>query len=93
MYKIAFDPSFLAIIDKLKEKDPNSYNNVIKKIKQVANNLELNPYHYKNLKAPLQKYKRVHVNKSFVIIFQVDLENKLMIVYDYDHHKRVYKRS
>lgn len=39
MYKIAFDPSFLAIIDKLKEKDPNSYNNVIKKIRQVANNL------------------------------------------------------
>ena len=55
--------------------------------------LELNPNHCKNLRAPLQEYKRVHVNKSFVIIFRVDVNNKLMIVYDYDHHKRIYKKS
>jgi len=92
MYKIAFDPSFQAIIDKLKVKDPKGYNNVISKIKQVAINLEYNPNHCKNLKAPLKDYKRVHVNKSFVIIFKVDIKNKLLIIYDYDHHKQVYKK-
>jgi mRNA-degrading endonuclease RelE of RelBE toxin-antitoxin system len=86
MYKIAFDPSFQAIMDKLKVKDPKGYNNVISKIRQVAINLELNPDHCKNLRRPLQNYKRVHVNKSFVIVFQVDPKNKLMIVYDYDHY-------
>ncbi|EKQ54497.1 MAG: cytotoxic translational repressor of toxin-antitoxin stability system [Methanobacterium sp. Maddingley MBC34] len=92
MYKIAFDPSFQAILNRLKERDPKAYNNVIKKIRQVAINLEMNPSCCKNLKAPLQKYKRVHVNKSFVIVFQVDVRNSLMIVYDYDHHKRIYKK-
>ncbi len=92
MYKIAFDPSFQSIMDKLKVKDPKGYNNVISKIKQVAITLEYNPNHCKNLKAPLQNYKRVHVNKSFVIIFKVDIKNKLLIIYDYDHHKQVYKK-
>ena len=92
MYKIAFDPYFQAIMDKLKVKDPKGYNNVISKIKQVAITLEYNPNHYKNLKAPLNDYKRVHVNKSFVIIFKVDIKNKLMILYDYDHHEQVYKK-
>ncbi len=93
MYKIEFHPNFQPILDKLKVKDPKSYNNVIAKIKQVAITLELNPNHCKNLRAPLQKYKRVHVNKSFVLVFQVDVKNKYMIVYDYDHHKRIYKKN
>ncbi|NYB26618.1 MAG: type II toxin-antitoxin system RelE/ParE family toxin [Methanobacteriaceae archaeon] len=93
MYNIAFHPAFQSILNKLKVKDPKSYNNVIAKIKQVAITLELNPDYCKNLRAPLQKYKRVHVNRSHVLVFQVDKKNRLMIVYDYDHHKRVYRKT
>lgn len=93
MYEIAFDPSFLILLDKLKVKDPKGYNNAISKIQKIAINFEYNPNHCKNLRAPLQDYKRVHVNKSFIIIFKVDIKNKLLIVYDYDHHKRIYKKS
>lgn len=56
MYNIAFHPAFQSILDKLKVKDPKSYNNVITKIKQVVITLELNLNHFKNLRAPLQKY-------------------------------------
>lgn len=93
MYHIAFMPSFQATLDKLKIKNPKSYNNVISKIKETAITLEVAPNHFKNLRKPLQQYKRVHVNKSFVLVFKVDKKNKLMTVYDYDHHKKIYNKS
>lgn len=93
MYEVVIRPELAPVFDNLKIKDPKAYQNIKKKIEQVSITLELNPNHCKNLRAPLQKYKRVHVNKSFVLVFQVDTENKLMIVYDYDQHKRIYKKT
>ena len=54
-----------------KVKDKQSQENIKSKIKEIANTVEDNPDHYKNLKRPLQKYKRAHVNNSFVLIFRV----------------------
>ena len=39
----------------------------------------------------MQKYKRAHVNNSFVLIFRVDEENKKVIFFDYNHHDKIYK--
>lgn len=93
LYEVVIIPDLAPIFDDLKVKDPKAYANVKLKIEQIANILELNPNHCKNLKAPLQQYKRVHVNKSFVLIFKVNKKNKSMIIYDYEHHDKVYKKS
>ena len=74
-----------------KVKDKQSQENIKSKIKEIANTVEDNPDHYKNLKRPLQKYKRAHVNNSFVLIFRVDEENKKVIFFDYNHHDKIYK--
>ena len=58
-----------------------------KKIKEILQS----PYHYKNLRKPLQDLKRVHIEKSFVLTFSVDEENKLIIFEDFDHHDNIYK--
>jgi mRNA-degrading endonuclease RelE of RelBE toxin-antitoxin system len=47
--------------------------------------------HYKNLRYDLKKYKRVHVNKSYVIIFYDDKTKKVYFI-DYDHHDKIYKK-
>lgn len=91
MYNIAFHPNFQSILDKLKAKDPKSYNNVLTKIKQIATTLEFKPKHYKNLKSPMQEYKRAHVNTHFVIIFKVDETNKTVTLFNYKHHDFIYK--
>ena len=44
---------------------------------------------YKNLKHNFKKYKRVHVNNSFVILF-FDKQNIIHFV-DYAHHDTIYK--
>ncbi|WP_245528138.1 hypothetical protein [Methanocaldococcus vulcanius] len=38
-----------------------------------------NPQHYKNLKYPLNDFKRVHTDKSFVLVFTVDENDKKVI--------------
>ena len=41
--------------------------NVLNKIDEILNCPNLN--HYKNLRKPLHKFKRVHINNSYVILF------------------------
>lgn len=89
MYTIYRKQSF---IDDLKiVKDEKSRDNIKKKIIQIAETLEFNPNHYKNLRKPLQKCKRVHVNDSFVMIFRVNPSERSVIFYHYKHHDVIYK--
>ncbi|MFT4343301.1 MAG: hypothetical protein ACMXYE_00980 [Candidatus Woesearchaeota archaeon] len=63
--------------------------NVQNKILEIRQSDDLN--HYKNLKHDLKKYKRVHVNDSFIILF-FD-ENNIVHFVDYTHHDVAYKRD
>ena len=72
---------------KLKKKNLNQFLIIRKKIAEIIEN----PHHYKNLKAPLNHLKRVHIDKHFVLIFSVDEEAKTVMIEDYDHHDRVYR--
>lgn len=61
--------------------------NLLNKIDEICFTKDTN--HYKNLKHNLKKYKRAHVNNSFVILF-FD-ENNLIYFVDYEHHDKIYK--
>jgi mRNA-degrading endonuclease RelE of RelBE toxin-antitoxin system len=61
--------------------------NVLKKIDEIAGS---DIDRYKNLSHDLKRYKRVHVNRSFVIIFEGDDEQVTFV--DYAHHDVVYER-
>ncbi|MBW3020652.1 addiction module toxin RelE [Candidatus Woesearchaeota archaeon] len=71
---------------KLFKKDKQLYFSLIKKIDEVISCENIN--HYKNLRNPLQDYKRVHVG-SFVLIFLI--KNNVILFYDFDHHDNIYK--
>lgn len=47
--------------------------------------------HYKNLKKPLQKYKRVHIDSSFVLIFSHNNKADSIRFIKLEHHDNVYK--
>ena len=63
MRKKVFSKRFAKTFSKLKGQERL---NVIKKIDEIVNCIDIN--HYKNLKKPLEKFKRVHVNNCFVIL-------------------------
>jgi YafQ family addiction module toxin component len=56
---------------------------------KVAEILE-NPHRYKNLRAPMNHLKRVHIDKHFVLVFSIDEKSKTVILEDYNHHDNIY---
>ncbi len=63
--------------------------NILNKRDEILNSINLN--HYKNLTKDYKKYKRVHVNNSYVILFFGDDDTVYFV--DYEHHDIIYKRS
>ena len=86
MYSYELRKSVEKIFFKLAKKNPKQLLIIEDKIKEIRQN----PQHYKNLRKPLQYLKRVHIDKSFVLVFSVDENKKHIIIEDYDHHDKIY---
>ena len=88
MYEIEFRKSVEKIFFKLAKRNPRQLEIILDKIEEIR----FDPNHYKNLKKPLQHLKRVHIDKSFVLVFSIDESKKKVTIEDYDHHDNIYKR-
>ena len=81
------------IIRKLVKKDKKKVEIINKKIKEIINSNEQSIQHYKNLRHDLKDYKRAHIEKSFVLVFKVDVSNNFILFVDFDHHDKIYKKE
>ncbi len=63
--------------------------NILNKIDEILATKDLD--HYKNLKYELKKYKRVHVNNSYVVLFFGD--DGFVYFVDYAHHDLIYEKK
>ncbi len=86
MYSYELRKSVESIFFKLSKRNQKQLYIIEKKIQEIRQN----PQHYKNLRRPLQHLKRVHVDKSFVLVFSVNENTKHIIIEDYDHHDNIY---
>jgi len=73
-------------LKKLKKKNPKQYEIICKKRDEVLSN----PTRYKNLRYDSSGRKRVHIDNHFVLVFRVDLNNRVVKFLDYDHHDKIY---
>ncbi|TGC06993.1 type II toxin-antitoxin system mRNA interferase toxin, RelE/StbE family [Methanolobus halotolerans] len=76
------DKKFIRII----KKNPKQMSIIGKKVQQIIQN----PYHYKPLRGDLHGARRVHIGSSFVLIYEIDEDNKEIRILDYDHHDVIY---
>ncbi len=81
-----------ATIAVLAKKDKATTEALHKKINQVIACDEKTIDHYKNLRYNLKEYKRVHVAKSFVLLFKVFRDKNHIIFDKFRHHDDAYKR-
>lgn len=88
MHKLVIEDSLKKKLSVLHKKDRVTYEVMIKKVDELLTN---NPNHYKNLRVPLQDFKRVHIRGSFVLIFKYDASKDEIILYDFDAHDEIYK--
>ena len=77
-------------LNKLAKKDRERLKIINKKIKEIINNDSETIKRYKNLRYDLSDLKRVHIDRSFVLTFKVDLKNNFILFVDFDHHDRIY---
>ena len=88
MYELNIKPEADKIFIKLSKKNPKQLKIIHKKILEIRKN----PFHeYKPLRKPLQKFNRAHIDKHFVLIFKILHEDKIIDIYYYDHHDKVYQ--
>ncbi len=89
MYILDIRPSLKKKLNKLGLNAPKQAETIAKKCEEIV----IDPHRYKNLKAPLNHWKRIHIDRHFVLTFSIDEDTKTVILEDYDHHDNIYKRK
>ena len=87
MYKLAIKKDLDKKFKKLKKKDREMLELIDKKVQEIIDNTS----RFKSLKKPLQNKKRVHIGGSFVLIYEVNENEKIVTLIDFDHHDNIYK--
>lgn len=87
MYKLAIKKSLDEKFNKLKKKNREMLVLIDRKVQEILDN----PYRFKPLRKPLQNKRRMHVGGSFVLIYEVNEDEKIVTLLDFDHHDNVYK--
>jgi len=88
MYLLKATKIVKAAFKKLGKKDPMQKRAIERKVKEILED----PYRFKPLRSPMQHLRRVHIMKSFVLIYSIDEKNKAVRIEDYNHHDNVYRR-
>jgi mRNA-degrading endonuclease RelE of RelBE toxin-antitoxin system len=76
-------------LGKLARRNPQKLDVIFKKIEEIC----LDPYRFKNLKRPLQNFKRVQFdNQTYILVFSIDEITQTVYIENYDHHDKIYQQ-
>ena len=87
MYRLAIKEKLDKKFKKLQKKDKEMLRLIERKVRDILED----PYRFKPLRRPLHNKRRVHIGGSFVLIYEVNEEEKMVTLFDFDHHDNVYK--
>lgn len=78
-------------LEKIGKKDPVLAQAFKKKCKEVIAHDEKTIDTYKNLKSPLNEFKRIHLTDNFIILFKVYKKEKHIVFFDIKHWDKAYQ--
>ena len=87
MYRLAIKEQLDRKFQKIQKKDKDMIRIITRKVQDIL----IDPYRFKPLKKPLQNKRRLHIGGSFVLIYEINEEEKIVTLLDFDHHDNVYK--
>jgi YafQ family addiction module toxin component len=87
VYKLAVKESLDKKFKRLQKKDKEMLRLINRKVQDILED----PYRFKPLRKPLQNKRRVHVGGSFVLIYEINEKEKIVTLFDFDHHDNIYK--
>ncbi len=71
---------------KMAKKDQTALAAIKKKVLQILEN----PHHFKPLRGDMHGARRVHIENSFVLTYDIDEGRKAVRILDFEHHDKVY---
>ncbi len=86
MYSLEIDAKLLEKFRKLRHRDSKQLAEVSKKVNKILED----PHHFEHLELVKGKFHRVHVDRSFVLVYSIDEARNIVILHEYDHHDNVY---
>jgi len=89
MYNLKVRDELDRKLKKLQRKNIKQLQIIAKKTTEIRHN----PHRYKNLRKPLQHWKRVHIDKHFVLTYSVNEKTKTITLEDFDHHDNIYQKQ
>ena len=84
-YEIIFGPGFDRIVHRLR-KNPGLLRAMITHFPKLEREPELG----KPLRHALRNFRRIHVEGSFVLLYEI--KEYAIVLIDFDHHDRIYKK-
>ena len=91
VFKYDFSDILKETLTKLSKKDKKRYEITLKKIGEIVLRDSDSIEFYKNLRHDFKDCKRVHIDKSFVLLFRVFKKEKYILFYKLKHHDQIYK--
>jgi len=88
-YKFEIKPKLEKKLKKIEKKDPVMFKAARDKLEEIIKN----PQHYKPLRYEMKGLRRVHLEKSFVLAFEIDEEAKMVRFLDLGHHDEIYRKK
>ncbi len=87
MYRLAIKESLDKKFKKLTKKDPEMMQLIERKTQDIVEE----PHRFKPLRKPPQNKRRVHVGGSFVLVYEINEEQRIVTLLEFDHHDNIYK--
>ncbi len=86
-YSLRVKPHLVKVFEKIAKRDPVQHEAIQKKVKQILGD----PHHFKPLHGAMKNKFRVHIMRSFVLVFAIIENEKTVELLDYDHHDNIYQ--
>jgi len=88
LYSLEISKRADRIFKKLEKKDRVQLEAINNKVKQIL----ANPRHFEPLSGDMHGSRHVHIASSFVLVYEIDEQRKVVRLLDYGHHDKVYGR-
>jgi mRNA-degrading endonuclease YafQ of YafQ-DinJ toxin-antitoxin module len=92
MFNFDISDELKILISRLIKKDKRRSEILQNKMDEIIHSVISTIDHYPNCSYSLKEYKHVHIDKSFVLLFSVDKNNKYVYFYRLGHHDDFFKK-
>ena len=86
MYALEISGRADRIFRKMKKRNRFALGIINEKISQILQN----PQHFKPLAGEMHGERRVHIESSFVLTYEIDEQRKVVRILNYEHHDKIY---